>query len=219
LTHTGPGGVGKTRLAVAIAKEVADRFADGVVFIDLAPLPDSALVSPVTASALNLQPVASQAIEDALIRHLRAKQTLLLFDNCEHLLTAVADLAAVLLTACPVLQVLATSRAPLHLRGEQELPVNPLPVPGEGHVAWEEMTASAAVRLFAERARSVRPDFNVDERDIAAMAAICRRLDGLPLAIKLAAAQTKLLAPAALLARLGDRLRLLTGGARELPAR
>jgi predicted ATPase/DNA-binding CsgD family transcriptional regulator len=219
LTLTGPGGVGKTRLALAIAQDVTDRFADGVVFLDLAPLTDPGLVPSASAAALRLQPAATQAIEDELIRHLRAKQILLLFDNCEHLLAAVADLAAALLSACPALQVLATSRAPLHLRGEQELPVNPLPVPAEGHVAWEEATPYAAIRLFAERARSVRPDFQADERNFASVIAVCRRLDGLPLAIELAAAQTKLLTPAALLARLGDRLSLLTGGARDLPAR
>ena len=218
LTLTGPGGVGKTRLVLAIAHEMADQFADGVVWVDLAPLTDPALVPSVSAEALHLPPVATDAIEDALIRHLRAKQTLLLFENCEHLLAAVADLTAALLTACPAVQVLATSRSSLHLRGEQEFPVDPLPVPAEDHVAWE-VAQSAAVRLFAERARSVRPDFHVDERNIAAVAAICCRLDGLPLAIELAAAQSKLFAPAALAARLGDRLSLLTSGARDLPAR
>ncbi len=215
LTLTGPGGVGKTRIALAVADEVAGSFADGVVWVDLAPLSDPALVPGAVAHAAGLTPVPGQPIADELAQALRPRQVLLLLDNCEHLLAATAAFVAALLGACPALQVLATSRAPLRVRSEHEAPVEPLPVPPAGappdpaHVAENE-----AVRLFLERARAVRPTLPLDETTVAPVAAICRALDGLPLAIELAAARVKLLSPEALLAQMQDRLRLLHGGAR-----
>src|SRR5215212_9036303 len=131
LTLTGPGGVGKTRLALAIADDVSTSFADGVVWVDLAPLVDPTLVPTVVATALGVTPAAHGSLSDDLVRALRARQALLLLDNCEHLLAGVADLVGTLLPPCPALQVLATSRAPLHLHGEQLFPVHPLPLPME----------------------------------------------------------------------------------------
>ncbi|MDP9472172.1 MAG: NB-ARC domain-containing protein [Chloroflexota bacterium] len=220
LTLTGPGGVGKTRIALAVADEVAGSFADGVVWVDLASLADAALVPVAVATAVGLSPAPGQPIAEELIRVLRPRQTLLLLDNCEHLLAPTAALVAALLGTCPALQVLATSRAPLRVRGEHEAAVDPLPVPSAGapphpaHVAENE-----AVRLFLERARAVRPTLPLDETTVAPVAAICRALDGLPLAIELAAARVKLLSPEALLAQMQDCLRLLRGGARDLPPR
>jgi predicted ATPase/DNA-binding CsgD family transcriptional regulator len=218
LTLTGPGGCGKTRLALAIAHEVADRFADGVVWVDLAPLADPSLVPGAAARALGLVPVAGLPVEDQLVRELRPRQTLLLLDNCEHLLLAVADLVADLLTACPAVQVLATSRAPLRVRGEQELPVEPFPLPA-ADARTDLLAENEAVRLFVERAHAVNPGFVLNDANATTIADICRRLDGLPLAIELAAARMKVLSADALLAQVGDRLRLLRGGARDLPSR
>ena len=218
LTLTGPGGVGKTRLALAIAGDVAAHFADGVVWVDLAPLADPTLVPAAVAAALGLRPAADTPIGDVLIHALRPRQTLLLLDNCEHLLAATADLVGSLLARCPALQVLATSRAPLHLHGEQLLPVDPLPLPEDG-AALAVVAQNEAVQLFVERARAVRPAFALTEANAATVAALCRQLDGLPLAIELAAARSTVLSPEALLAQMSDRLQLLTHGARDLPAR
>src|SRR5690242_3597525 len=129
LTLTGPGGVGKTRLALAIAHDVVDRFGDGVVWVDLAPVADSALVPAAVAAALHLSAAAGPSLAQSLIRLLRSQQTLLLLDNCEHVLAVAAELVSTLLLACPAVQVLATSRAPFRLQGEQTLPVEPLPLP------------------------------------------------------------------------------------------
>ena len=149
---------------------------------------------------------------------LRPRQILLLLDNCEHVLAATADLVAALLAACPAVQVLATSRAPVQVRGEQVLPVDPLPLPAVD-APVDTIVQSEAVRLFAARARAVRPAFQVETANAATVALLCRHLDGLPLAIELAAAHSAVLSPAALLAQMTDRLRLLAGGARDLPAR
>ena len=218
LTLTGPGGVGKTRLALAIAGDVAAHFADGVVWVDLAPLADPALVPAAVAAALGLRPAADTPIGDVLIHALHPRQTLLLLDNCEHLVAATADLVGSLLARCPALQVLATSRAPLHLHAEQLLPVDPLPLPEDG-AALAVVAQNEAVQLFAERTRAVRPAFALTEANAATVAALCRQLDGLPLAIELAAARSTVLSPEALLAQMSDRLQLLTHGARDLPAR
>ncbi|HEY7034186.1 MAG TPA: LuxR C-terminal-related transcriptional regulator [Thermomicrobiales bacterium] len=220
LTLTGPGGVGKTRLAIALADEAADAFADGVVWVDLAPLSDPALVPAAVATAAGLTPAPGQPIAAELIRVLRPRQTLVLLDNCEHLLAAAAELVAALLSACPALQVLATSRAPLRVRGEYELAVDPLPVPpADAPPDPTQLAGNEAVRLFLERARAVRSTLSFDESAVATVAAICRALDGLPLAIELAAARVRLLSPEALLAQMEGRLRLLRGGARDLPPR
>jgi predicted ATPase/DNA-binding CsgD family transcriptional regulator len=219
LTLTGPGGVGKTRLALAIAGDVPNSFADGVVWIDLAPLADPALVSGALAKTLDIAVAPHQPIAEALERHLRPRQTLLLLDNCEHLIAGVADVVARILDACPALQILATSRAPLHVRGEQELSIDPLPLPPSAAGSLEILERNEAVSLFIERARAVRPELALTEKNASSVAAICQRVDGLPLAIELAAARSKILSPAALLAQMTDRLRLLDGGQRDLPPR
>jgi non-specific serine/threonine protein kinase len=219
LTLVGPGGVGKTRLALAVAQDVADHFADGIAWVDLSPLTDPSLVPATVAAALDHFLASDQPVAAVLARHLRSLQTLLIFDNCEHLASAVADLVAALLPACPSVQVLATSRAALRLRDEQEFPVTPLPLPAPGNHTLEAAAESPAVRLFVERARAIEPGFVLAAGNAQAVAEICHGLDGLPLAIELAAAQTKVLPPAALLARMGSRLSLLTSGARDLPVR
>jgi predicted ATPase len=208
LTLTGPGGVGKTQLSLAIAQDVSRSFADGLIWVDLAPVADPGLVPSTVAAALAVPVARDQPLAQALARRLRARQTLLLFDNCEHVLAETADLVATLLASCPALQVLATSRAPLRVRGEQVLPVDPLPLP-DADAPFSAITHSAAVRLFAARARAVRPAFQVETANAATIALLCRHLDGLPLALELAAAHSAVLSPAALLVQMTDRLRLL----------
>ncbi len=199
LTLTGPGGVGKTRLALTIANDVAAHFTDGVMWVDLAPLTDPALVPVAVATACGITIAADRSLVETLAATLRSKQRLLLLDNCEHLLHACGDLVSALLAACPAVQVLATSRAPLHVRGEQEFPVDPLPLPAASASSLEELRHNDAVRLFVARAQAVRPAFRVDQTNAAAVAALCHRLDGLPLALELAAARSKILSPEALL--------------------
>jgi predicted ATPase/DNA-binding CsgD family transcriptional regulator len=218
LTLTGPGGVGKTRLALAIADDVITSFADGVVWVDLAPLVDPTLVPTVVATALGVTPSAHGPLVDDLSRALYARQTLLLLDNCEHLLAGIADLIGALLARCPAVQVLATSRASLRLHGEQLLPVDPLPLPTDA-AKLSTFEQNDAIQLFTERARAVRPTFALTESNAATVAELCRQLDGLPLAIELAAARIRMLNPHALLARLDKPLPFLTGGARDAPAR
>ena len=220
LTLTGPGGVGKTRLALAMAQDVADHFADGVVLVDLAPLTDAALLAATVARSLDLMPQPDIPITEQLTRFLRPRQTLLLLDNCEHVLPEAAVLVADWLAACPALQILATSRAPLHVRGEHLLTVEPLPLPPpESASSLTVLEQNEAVTLLVERARAVRPGFIVTEANAMTVTELCRQLDGLPLAIELAAARLKILSPDALLAQMTDRLRLLRGGARDLPTR
>ena len=219
LTLTGAGGVGKTRLALAAAARATDAFADGTIFVPLAPLRDPALVVDAIAGALDVREAGGQPLRDLLIDALWDKRRLLVLDNFEQV-AAAAPAIADLLAACPQLTVLATSRAPLHLRGEREFRVEPLALPDLAHLPDPATLAvSPAVALFRERAVAVQPDFALTEENAAAVAAICHRLDGLPLALELAAARVKTLSPEALLARLGSRLRLLTGGARDLPDR
>ncbi len=219
LTLTGPGGVGKTRLALAIASDVSNTFADGVVFVDLASIADPALVAATVAAAAGVMPTHERSITEALAGRLRAQQLLLILDNCEHVLPAVADIVAALLAECPALQVLATSRAPLHVRGEQVLRVPPLPVPDSHVDALREIGEAPAVTLFTQRARAAEPSFLLSEHNARTVAALCRHLDGLPLAIELAAARTTVLSPVELLAQMTDRLTLLRDGPRDLPAR
>jgi non-specific serine/threonine protein kinase len=220
LTLTGPGGVGKTRLALAIAQDVADHFADGLIWVDLAPLTAPSLVLSTVADVLPLVSVSGQSLHDAIIQRLRTRQTVLLLDNCEHLLASVAELVAALLRACPTLQVLATSRAPLSLRAEQVVPVAPLPVPA-GDCSLAGITESDAVRLFVERAHARDPSFTLTDANATAIAAICQRLDGLPLAIELVAARVPAMPPSTLFARLErfPSLMTLTSGPRDAPAR
>jgi predicted ATPase/DNA-binding XRE family transcriptional regulator len=219
LTLTGPGGVGKTRLALHVAGGVDGEYPDGVVWVPLAALRDPALVLPTLARSAGLGEVMGQDPREVLRRYLHGKRALLVLDNCEHVLDAAADVAELLL-ACPGLDLLATSRAPLNVRGEQEYPVPPLELPPAAGV-WERrhMEAAASVQLFVRQARHKVPSFELTEANAADVAAICRRLDGLPLALELAAARVKLLSPAELLARLDRALPLLSGGARDLPER
>jgi non-specific serine/threonine protein kinase len=219
LTLTGPGGIGKTRLALAAAHAVISSFADGVAFVDLSPLRDPSQVLPTIAHTLGVREGRDRSLVAALAAALKTKQRLLLLDNCEHVLTGTAAIAD-LLTACPALQVLATSRAPLRLRGEHLLPVPPLALPGPGTSSDLATLAEIdAVALFVQRARAADPAFVLTVERAAAVAEVCHRLDGLPLAIELAAARLRHLRVEALAALLTQRLRVLTAGARDAPAR
>ena len=184
LTLTGPGGVGKTRLAIEVAAHVAGDFPDGVAFVSLAPLADPALVVPAMAQALGLREAAGRPLRDALQAYLSDRRMLVVLDNFEHLLEA-APAVAGLLAAGPHPKLLVTSRAPLHLRGEQEYPVAPLALPTAASETAAALGASPAVALFVERARAADPSFALTDRNAAAVAEVCRRLDGLPLAIEL----------------------------------
>jgi len=218
LTLTGPGGVGKTRLSLSVAADVAPRFPDGVVSLALATVHDPALVPPAIAQVLGLRDAGAAEALESIGAALREKDLLLLLDNFEQIMPAAPAIAA-LLAACPRLVVLVTSREALRLRGEHELPVPPLALPDRERRAPDELARYAALDLFLQRARAVRPGFDLTVENGPAIAEICRRLDGLPLAIELAAARVKLLPPRTLLARLEHRLQVLVGGARDLPAR
>jgi predicted ATPase/transcriptional regulator with XRE-family HTH domain len=217
VTLTGAGGTGKTRLATQVAEDLAGRFADGVAFVDLAPVRDPALFATTIARTLGLAPPSAETAEAHLVEALRDRELLLVTDNLEHLLEE-TQLLARLMTAVPALRLLATSRIPLRLYGEQTLRVPPLHLPGEQD-ASTAVRDSEAVRLFIARAQAVRPDFAPDTAELAAVAEICTTLDGLPLAIELAAARIRLHTPSALLPLLRSRLALLTGGPRDLPHR
>ena len=224
LTLTGPGGVGKTRLGLQVAADTLGEFADGVCFVALAPLADPSLVASSIAQALGVQEVGGRPLLERLEDHVREAELLLALDNFEHLLDA-ASLVSRLLAAGPRLKVLVTSRSVLHLSGEHTFPVPPLSVPeatgprATGDDLIPTVASCDAVRLFVARATAALPDFALTTENAPAVAEICRRLDGLPLAIELAAARVKVLGPRALLARLAHPLPLLTGGPRDLPAR
>src|SRR5215211_1856314 len=219
LTFTGPGGTGKTRLGLQAAAELTDEFEDGVFFVALSAVADPTLVAPAITRTLGLTESGSQTAEELLEDYLHDRQVLLVLDNFEQVLES-ASLLDALLSAAPGLKVLATSRTALRLYGEHEFPVPPLSLPDTGSLPpIEGLTRFEAVRLFVDRARAIRPDFSLTEENASAVIEICSRLDGLPLAIELAAARIKLLPPQAMLSRLGNRLKLLTGGARNLPER
>ena len=219
LTLTGPGGVGKTRLALRVAAEALESFPDGAFLIDLARQTDPALVPSAVATTLGLREQPGQTLTETLADYLRERRMLLLLDNFEHLLPA-ATLAAELLAAAPELKILATSRARLELRAEHEYRVETLPVPDPASLPpLDDLARYDAVALFVTRARALRHGFALTEGNARAVAAIVSRLDGLPLAIELAAARIKFLPPDALLDRLDHRLATLTGGARDLPPR
>ena len=219
VTLTGPGGSGKTRLCIALAAEVAGDYPDGVYFVPLAPVRDPGLVPSTIAQSLGLQDARDRPLMDHLVSQLNERQVLLVLDNFEHLLAG-APAVARLLRETSALRILVSSRSSLRISGEQECPVPPLAVPDPGSSPTPEALAGCeSVRLFAERAAAVLPDFALDERNAPAIAQIARRLDGLPLALELAAARVKLLPPEAILARLEHSLRLLTGGGRDLPDR
>jgi predicted ATPase/class 3 adenylate cyclase len=218
LTITGPGGVGKTRLALQAAADLLEAFPDGVWFVDLSALDDPALVSSAIATVLGVREEGS-GLSAPLARVLGGKRLLLVLDNFERVVDA-ASVVADLLARASGVKVLATSRTPLHAYGEREFPLPPFPMPDLAHLpSVETLSQYEAVRLFIERAQAVKPDFTVTTANAPAVAEICHRLDGLPLAIELAAAYVKVLPPQALLKRLERRLPLLTGGARTLPAR
>jgi len=219
LTLVGPGGVGKTRLAIAVANGLTERFHDGIVFVSLSSLDDPVLVMQTVASAVGLQVLGGSSVLTELVAYLGNKHLLLILDNMEHLLEASSDLS-VLLASSVSLRILVTSRAPLRIQGEQEYAVSPLSLPDLSRVPTRgEVAAAAAAQLFVRRAREVAPSFELTTGNASAVAAVCRRLDGLPLAIELAAAWIKILSPTALLAQLDRALPLLTAGARDLPAR
>src|SRR5215207_8122651 len=191
VTLTGPGGVGKTRLALEAAADVSADFTDGVVFISLAPVRDAALVGPTVAHALGVHDAGDRSLAEHLAIALSSVERLLVLDNFEHVLEA-APLVAELLHACPRLVVLATSRERVRLGGEREFPVPPLLLPDhESPGTVRGLGGNAAVRLFTERASEIEPDFALTDENAGAVAELCRRLDGLPLAIELAAARSK----------------------------
>jgi predicted ATPase/transcriptional regulator with XRE-family HTH domain len=219
VTLTGPGGTGKTRLALQVATDLRGTFHDGVCLVSLAPITDPNLVVPTIAQTLDVRETGGRSVLENLRGYLRSKRLLLLLDNFEQV-AAAAPVVAELLADAPALKVLATSRIPLHVRGEREYAVLPLAVPEANHPpAVDQFARYGAVELFVQRARDVKPDFAVNDENVTVVVEICRRLDGLPLAIELAAARSKIFSPTALLARLGSRLTFLTAGARDAPAR
>jgi serine/threonine protein kinase len=221
VTLTGPGGIGKTRLALQVAEGMANQFPGGVYFVPLSSVSDQSLIASPIAQALGVRETGNQSPQESLKEYVSGlgQPTLLLLDNFEHLLSA-APLVAQLLTSGPKLKAIVTSQAPLHIYGEHEFPVPPLGLPDPKSMpSLETLSVLPAIALFVERARAVKHEFALTKENAPVVAAICARLDGLPLAIELAAARIKLLSPSAMLARLEGRLNLLTGGARDLPSR
>jgi predicted ATPase len=219
VTITGPGGVGKTRLALQVAHDLRAQYVDGVVFVPLAPLRDPALLDSAVAQALGVREIAGESIEDALQVALSGRQLLLLLDNFEHLLPA-SERVGLLMRANPTLRVLVTSRAALRLRGEREFSIDPLPVPRSAHeLSVDAALESPAVALFVSRAEDAVEDFRLNPENVEAVVEICRYLEGLPLALELASVRLKHLPPEGLRRRLKGNLDLLVGGARDLPLR
>jgi predicted ATPase len=219
LTFTGAGGVGKTRLAQQVATALVKNFVDGISFIPLAPISDPDLVIPTIAQAFGIKEVVGRSFLDLLKTFLCDKQFLLLLDNFEQVLPAAPQLTN-LLAVCPNLKLLVTSRAMLHVQGEHEFPVPPLPLPNMAHLPEPEILSHyAAIALFTQRAQAIKPTFQLNAANARIITEICVHLDGLPLAIELAAVRIKLLPPQALLARLGHWLEVLTSGPQDVPAR
>ena len=221
VTLTGPGGIGKTRLALQVAGEIADQFPGGVCFVALSAVGERGLIAPTIAQAVGVRETGNTSPQESLIEYVGAlsQPMLLLLDNFEHLVSA-APFVAQLLTTGPKLKVVVTSQAPLHVYGEHEFSVPPLALPDPKSIPpLEVLSRLPAIALFVERAQAVKHEFTLTKENAPAVAAICSRLDGLPLAIELAAARIKLLSPSAMLTRLESRLNLLTGGARDLPTR
>jgi len=221
VTLTGPGGIGKTRLALQVAGEMADQFPSGACFVALSAIGERGLIVSAIAQAVGVRETGNTSLQENLMEYIGGlrQPILLVLDNFEHLVSA-APLVAQMLTAGPNLKVVVTSQAPLHLYGEHEFPVPPLALPDPKSIPPIEMLSRLpAIELFVERARAVKHQFALTKENAPTVAAICSRLDGLPLAIELAAARIKLLSPSAMLTRLESRLSLLTGGARDLPTR
>jgi predicted ATPase/class 3 adenylate cyclase len=222
LTLTGVGGIGKTRLSLQVAAEVLDDFAHGVWFVELAPITDEHLVPQAVASVLGVKEEAGRPVTEALVKHLADRNLLLVLDNCEHVVQACSALAEQLLRASRGLWILASSREPLRVSGEVTMPVSALAVPAvtlHDPIAVEAMASYPAVRLFVDRATAVLPTFRLTDHNARAVAEICLQLDGIPLAIELAAARVRALSVENIATRLNDRFRLLTGGSRTALAR
>jgi predicted ATPase/DNA-binding SARP family transcriptional activator len=219
LTLFGPGGVGKTRLAHRLAGSIADQFADGVRLVELAAVRDERAVAAAVAAALDVQQRPQRSLDDSIVELLGTRSVLLVLDNCEHVLDTTSELVEQILRWCPGVQVLATSREPLGIPAEVVWSVPPLPVPARVDASLDELAESAAVQLFVERARSARPDFVLDDDNRAAVAELCIRLDGVPLALELAAARMRSMSPAQLADRLPERFRVLAGSRRATDPR
>ncbi|HXP21471.1 MAG TPA: LuxR C-terminal-related transcriptional regulator [Streptosporangiaceae bacterium] len=229
LTLCGPGGIGKTRLALRLAMTLAPRYADGAWIVDLADASDPSLLAPLVAAVLGIRQERDQPLADTLIEALRPRSVLLILDTCEHLVGACAALVRQLLASCPDLRVIATSREPLRVRGEVTWRVAPLGLPPMSSVAAEDgyyadpgvdsPASCEAVRLFADRAAAARPGFTLDPANITAAVEVCQTLDGMPLAIELAAARLRALSPEQIATRLADRFALLASGDRAAPRR
>jgi predicted ATPase/transcriptional regulator with XRE-family HTH domain len=215
VTLTGPGGIGKTRVALETAAALVDDFADGVWFVDLAPLTDAELLLATVARALGVHDDTTEARESALLRVLHDRELLLVLDNCEHLVDACSQLVERLLNEAQHVRVLATSRVPIRAKGEVSRPVGPLTLPPQASApSVDQLQHYASVRLLVDRAIAVEPSFVVTDQNAWAVVEICRRLDGIPLALELAAARMNALSPEQIVSRLDDRLRLLTRGSR-----
>lgn len=215
LTLLGTGGLGKTRLSLQVAGEVLDDYPDGAWFVDLAPITDERLVAQAVASVLGVKEETGRPVVEALVKYVSDRQLLLILDNCEHLLRACADLAKQLLQAGPQLKVLTSSREPLHVAGETTLHIPPLSAPElQSVVTANTLAQYEAVRLFVDRAHAVLPEFQLSDENATSVAEICHRLDGIPLALELAAARVRALSVVDIASRLSDRFRLLTRGDR-----
>jgi len=215
LTLTGPGGTGKTRLSLEVANQIVENFPDGAWLVELAPLSNPNLLNQTVAMVLNVREQPGRSLQDTLIEALRPKQLLLILDNCEHLIDACARLTAELLRACAQIKIITSSREMLGIPGEMVQRVPSLSLPDlEEQTTFEQIARSEAVRLFVDRAAGLRPDFELTPQNASAVRQICARLDGIPLAIELAAARIAVLNPGQIAARLDDRFRLLTGGSR-----
>ena len=215
LTLTGPGGTGKTRLSLKIAQDRLSSFNDGVWFIELAPLTDPSLIPQTIATIFGLRELPNLPILNIVTDYLRAKQLLLILDNCEHLIEASAKLSDHLLHSCPQVKIIASSREALGITGETAYRVPSLSLPDHVQVTREALMESESVRLFVERASAANPKFHLTEENASDVAQICNRLDGIPLALELAAARSPVFSPGQIAARLNDRFRLLTGGSRS----